>query len=229
MIPSNQQIRCQLETYAEPAYARFSARLTPGAKILGVRLPTLRRMAKELAAGDWQAYLRGAWNDYLEERLLQAFVLGYAKTDLETLLPYASAFIPKIDNWSVNDSFCGNFRIARQNRPRMLQFLDPYFTSPQEFSVRMAVIMLQNHFLVPEYLDEYFFRMEEARHEGYYAQMGVAWALATAYCRFPQETLTFLQKNSLPVKTHNKTLQKIRESRLVPLTEKELIHTMKRK
>ena len=43
-----------LISMAEPDYRKFSASLLPGTRnILGVRLPQLRRLAKQLARKDW--------------------------------------------------------------------------------------------------------------------------------------------------------------------------------
>jgi len=46
---------------AEPAYRDFSASLLPGVgNLLGVRLPHLRRMAREILRGDWRKWLAEA-------------------------------------------------------------------------------------------------------------------------------------------------------------------------
>ena len=75
----NTWIKEQLEMLREPDFQKFTARLLPGTEhILGVRLPALRKIAKQLAKGDWQAYLQTACNDSYEELMLQGMVLGYA-------------------------------------------------------------------------------------------------------------------------------------------------------
>ena len=52
-------IRERLETMAEPQYAAFSKKLSPGPeKILGVRLPRLRKLAAELLKEEWRPMLR---------------------------------------------------------------------------------------------------------------------------------------------------------------------------
>lgn len=55
-----------------------------------------------------------AETDYFEEVMLQGMVLGYVKTDLEEILRYIADFIPRIDNWSVCDSFCTYFEVYRK-------------------------------------------------------------------------------------------------------------------
>ena len=55
-----EEVRKRIEELSEPSYQQFSARLIPNVKaerIRGVRLPHLRKLAKEIVKGDWRAYL----------------------------------------------------------------------------------------------------------------------------------------------------------------------------
>ena len=79
----NNWIKEQLSLLAEPKFQQFTAKLLPGVTdILGVRLPLLRQMAKQLAKGDWKAYLSHALDSSYEEIMLQGMALGYAKGGL---------------------------------------------------------------------------------------------------------------------------------------------------
>jgi 3-methyladenine DNA glycosylase AlkD len=108
-----QDIRQQLETLAEEKYRVFTSSLTPGKEnILGVRLPLLRKLAKQLAKEDWRSYLKEAQDSSMEEVLLQAMVIGYCNAGIEEKLELVAAFVPKIDCWPVCDSFCTGLKIA---------------------------------------------------------------------------------------------------------------------
>ena len=73
----NAWIKTQLEAQQEPSFQQFMAKLLPGIdNILGIRLPTLRKIAKQLAKGKWQDYLLLAFDDSYEEIMLQGLVLG---------------------------------------------------------------------------------------------------------------------------------------------------------
>ncbi len=99
------EMRQEIEQLAENDYKKFSASLLPGVdKVLGVRLPQLRKLAGRIAAGDWQRYL-AAEPDYFEEVMLQGMVIGTIKVTPEERLQYMTGFIPKINSWSVCDSF----------------------------------------------------------------------------------------------------------------------------
>lgn len=227
---TNEQIRIYLEEHAEDKYREFSSGLIPGNdSLLGVRIPVLRNLAKRIAKEDWRTYLKEAQDNSFEEICLQGFVIGYAKADIEELLGYASKFIPKIRDWSVNDGFCATFKVARKHREKVWEFLMQYKDSPNEFEQRVVAVMLMNHFLEEEYIERVLAVWDELKHEGYYCKMGVAWGIATAYAKFPEETHAFLLDNHLNDFTYNKAIQKMIESYRIAPADKDVLRTMKRK
>ena len=73
-------LRDQLLELQEPKYMKFTAALRPGVEnVLGIRLPVLRKIARQIAAGDWRTYLAEAEDFYFEERMLQGLVIGCAR------------------------------------------------------------------------------------------------------------------------------------------------------
>lgn len=225
----NQQIREQLEEWAEPQLKIFSSGLIPGEeRILGVRLPKLRIYAKKLAKGDWRTYLREARDDSLEEILLQGMTLGYVKADFNVIQPYLTAFLPKIDNWSVCDSTCATLKIALREPERVYEYLLPCLHSTEPFRVRFGVVMLLNYFLTEEYIDRVLQELDGIRLEHYYVRMAVAWNLSMCYVKFPERTEGFLDNNHLDDWTYNKAIQKILESRQVDSTVKVQLRNRKR-
>ena len=80
-------------------------------------------------------------------------------------------------------------------------------------------------YTLTELLDSYF---EKVKHEGYYVKMAVAWAVSICYIKYPKETVEDLKKNTLDDFTHNKAIQKIRESYRVSEEEKENLLCLKR-
>lgn len=148
------QVREMLMAQSEKSYQEFSQALVPGAKqLLGVRLPILRKLAKEMAKGDWRAEVssyEGEYEDiYFEETMLRGMIIGYGteKMEVQEGLSYIKALIPYIDNWSVCDSFCNSFLLADRHREEVWEFLQSYLYSEREFEVRVAVITLLTHFL----------------------------------------------------------------------------------
>lgn len=225
----NAQIRTQLEQLKEPKFQQFTSKLLPGVgPILGVRLPMLRKLAKELAKGDWESYLCHAADDSYEEIMLQGMVLGYAKGDLQEKKEYLERFIPKIDNWSVCDSVCSTIKLAKSQPEEMWEFLQQYRNSTEEFQIRFALVQFLDYYINETYLTRVLEAVQQVKQEAYYVNMAQAWAISICYREFPKETLPVLKENSLSEFTHNKAIQKIAESLKVPKEEKEMVRRLRR-
>lgn len=150
------EIRDRISVYAETGYRDFSAALVPGAKtLLGVRLPKLREIAKEIAKGDWRREVECAEGEYadvyFEETMLRGMIIGYgtAKKDVTERegIQYLEKFVPMIDDWSVCDSFCNSFTFANKHRDAVWEALQKYLYSDKEFEVRVALILLLSQYL----------------------------------------------------------------------------------
>lgn len=225
------ELRERLENLAEPEYQRFSSSLIPniGAeRVLGVRLPNLRKIAKEIAKGDWREYLKVARDDSFEEVMLQGMVIGYAKTELSEMLIYIEEFLPKIDNWSVCDSFCTGLKVTKQYPDEIWRFIIPYLKDTRPYYIRFGVVMLIDYYIDKEHIDAALQYLDSIHHEDYYVKMAVAWAVSMYYVKLPEETLKYLKENHLDDFTYNKALQKITESLKVDNETKQMIKNMKR-
>ena len=230
MIMTNEEIKTYFIEHSEHEFQKFTSSLIPGSKtIMGVRIPKIRALAKQIAKGDFRSYLAEALDDTYEEICLQGFVIGYAKMEIEESLSYVERFIPKISDWSINDTFCATYKLAEKHRERVWDFLMQYKDSENEFEQRVVAVMLMDHFLTEEYIERDFEVWDKLKHDGYYCKMGVAWAIATAYAKFPQQTHTFLQNNHLDDFTYNKSIQKMIESYRVSDEAKQILRSMKRK
>ena len=223
-------IREQLIEVSEEKYRAFSSSLLPGVDyILGVRIPVLRNMAKEITRGDWNTYMKTVKTDYFEEIMLYGFVIGYIKTDIESLLGYVSEFIPYIQNWSVCDSFCATLKTTKKHKKRVWEFLQPYLESDKEYSIRFGVVMILNYYIDLEYIYPAFEHFNKICHQGYYVKMAIAWAISIYFREYPKETLEYLKESKLDNFTYNKALQKITESLKTDESTKIVIRNMKRK
>lgn len=222
-------IRERLLELADENYQQFHSKLVPGTdNVLGVRLPEQRKLAKEIAKGDWRGYLATAPEDYYEEIMLKGLVIGYAKADLAEILTYIADFVPKIANWAVCDTFCTNLKITKKHLPEVWAFLQPYLRSKKEFELRFGIVMLLGYYIQDEYIDRVLALLDSAKRDGYYVKMAVAWAVSICFVKYPDKTMAYLKENTLDNFTYNKALQKITESLRVDSATKALIRSMKR-
>jgi len=222
-------LRDKLFELSDDKFKTFHSRLCPNTdNIIGVRLPLLRQLAKEIAKGDWRNFLSNSKEEYYEEILINGLVIAYAKCDVEERLNYIESFVPKIDNWAICDSFCNTLKFVNKNKEIMWEFIQPYLKSYNEFEIRFAVVIILNYYITEDYIDLVLKTLDNIKHDGYYVKMAVAWAISMCFVKFEEKTMAYLKDNSLDDFTYNKSLQKICESLRVDKNTKELIKSMKR-
>jgi len=223
-------LKDELLALADEKYRKFSSSLTPGTdNILGVRLPALRKIAKRMAKADWRRYLETARDDSFEETLLQGMVIGYADVELAERLALIEAYLPKIDNWSICDSFCTGLKFTKKHQEEVWLFLQSYLQSDEVYEIRFGVVMFITYFVEDRYLEPMFRNFNAIDSDNYYVKMAVAWAITSCFTVFPEMTMIYLKANDLDDFTYNKALQKITESRQVNPEMKVRIRCMKRK
>ena len=208
--------RQKLASNCDPAFREFVKPFirTP-LKIVGVRIPILHNIAKEIARTDAEGYLKERPDQAFEETVLRGLVIAYAKSDNTWRLNALKAFIPRVQDWAACDVVCAALKPLRKEREAFLAFLEPYLCSESEFEARFAVVSLMDHFLTPEYIGTVFAKLKKVNDAPYYVMMGKAWLIATALRKFPRETVEFLKKAKLSEETKKAALRKIRDSRAV--------------
>ena len=87
--------------------------------------------------------------------------------------------------------------------------------------------MLMRWFLDEDFQPEYLEMPAAVRSEEYYVNMMTAWFFATALARQWDAAISYLEQNRLDPWTHNKTIQKARESYRITPEQKEYLKTLK--
>lgn len=219
-----------IRSLADEPYQKMQHNIVPGVEnILGVRVPKLRALAKQIAKGDWRDYLSTAQDTFFEETMLRGIVIGYAKMERDEAFQMIADFVPKINNWAVCDTCCSSFKTAAKDKEKLFAFLLPYLQSDKEFELRFAAVMIMDFLITDEYIDDVLRIYDRIHHDGYYVKMAVAWALSVCFVKYPDRTMKFLQNNNLDDWTYNKALQKIVESYRVDDNTKAVIRGMKRR
>ena len=229
---TKEKLQVELKALQDLQYQKFHSSLLPGVQnIIGVRMPLLRKLAKEVLRGDWRSYLDSSVaepNTYYEEDIIQALLIGTSKLSWQERHAYIKEFVPKINNWAVCDLFCSTLKEAQYYQEEYWQLIVPYFNSSNAYDLRFASVMLLNHFTGDEFVEEALNLLEAIKHEDYYVKMGIAWAISIFYIKQPQLTLKLIKQNNLDDFTHNKAIQKIRESFRVSNEDKEMLNRFKR-
>lgn len=225
-----QHIREKLYQMQDLKYKKFQSSLCPNVdNIIGVQVPKLREIAKELAKDKFREYLELEDITFYEEKVIQGLLIGNSRLSIEETRKYLEKFIPKIDSWAVCDTVCSSLKIAKKKQEEMWQFLEKYINSNKEFEIRFAIVMYLNYYLNDKYIDKVIKNISKIKFDKYYVQMAIAWLISVSYIKQKERTLKYLSNNNLDDFTYNKALQKIIESYRVSKKEKENIIAMKRK
>ena len=232
MIITSKNIKQVLKENIDEKFKDFTSSLIPGSRpMIGVRVPGLRKIAKEIAKGDWQRYLDEATEDTYEEVAIKGFVIGYVKANLDVLKPHIIEHIEKINDWSLCDGFCSNLKIVGKYKEDFLAILLPYGKIDDEYKQRFVAVMMMDYYLTDEYIGMSLEVLDSLKNEKYYCKMAVAWAIATAWAKQREKTYCYMQdgNNTLEDWTYNKAIQKMLESYRVSDEDKAMLREMKRK
>ena len=217
-------LREELFNNQDLEYKAFHSRLVPTVKpdkIIGVRIPVLRKIAKSLAKEKTEFS-----SEYYEEIMVKGFLIGYQKCDIDEHLKAMADFVPMIDNWAVCDCVCSTLKFTEKNREAVWDFLMQYIDGT-EYEVRFLVVMLMNYYLVDEYIDRVNDVLLSIDREEYYINMALAWALSVEFVKYENTVMEIFEKRMLPVWVHNKAIQKTCESFRVSKETKSYLRTLK--
>lgn len=214
-----------LHANVEGAYQAFLSGLIPNIppeRILGVRTPVLRRMARQLEDGE--AFLAQLPHTYFEENQIHSFLLEQGRDFVQTLAQ-VEAFLPFVDNWATCDQL--RPKVFAAQRSRLLEPIGRWLSSDLPYTQRFAMEMLMCHFLDGDFVPEDLQWVAQVESGEYYVQMMQAWYFATALAKQYQETLPILTQQQLPAWVHNKAIQKAVESRRLTMGQKAFLKTLR--
>ena len=222
------EIQKQLFKMQDLEYKKFHSKLMPTVdeqKVIGIRIPVLRKIAKEFAkteeAGKFIAELP---HTYYEENNLHAFVLEKIK-DFEAAVKLTEEFLPYIDNWATCDMFMP--LVFKNNRDKILPYALNWIKSNNIYTIRYGIGILMKLFLDENFKEDYMNVVAGVVSEEYYVNMMIAWYFATALAKQYKSAVKYIEQKRLPVWVHNKTIQKAVESYRIPDETKEYLKTLK--
>ena len=222
------RVRARLFGMQDTQYRDFTAKLIPTVapeRIIGVRMPELRRYAMELSkTADAAAFLALLPHRYHEENCLHGFLIGRI-ADYDACVAALDAFLPHVDNWATCDSIrpvC-----FKRNLPRLTGEIRRWMASEQTYTVRFGIEMLMCFYLDGAFDPIYLDWVAALRSEEYYVNMMIAWFFATALAKQWDAALPIIGERRLDNWVHNKAIQKAIESDRIPEDRKNLLRARK--
>ena len=221
------EIQQRLFEMQDNGYREGSVRLNPSVEantIIGVRIPALRALAKELkGTQDAAAFLCVLPHRYFEEYQLHAFLIGWIR-DFDEGLRETERLLPHLNSWAQTDSL--RVKAFDKAPEKLLPYIEKWLKSGHPYTIRYGILCLMNLFLDERFQPAYPDMVAAVRHEDYYVQMMQAWYFATALAKQYDAVLPYLELRRLDKWVHNKTIQKAVESYRVTAEQKAYLRTL---
>ena len=192
--------------------------------VIGVRMPALRALAKELRGTPIAAsFVEEMPHAYYEERNLYALLIEQSR--YEDALAQVERFLPCIDNWATCDLLSP--KAFAKNRSLLAPDIDRWLASDETYTIRFGIEMVMSHFLDADFDPVWLQKIAVIRSDEYYVNMMLAWFFATALAKQWDATVPYITEHALDRWVHNKTIQKAVESYRITPEQKEYLRTLK--
>lgn len=213
-------IEVQLFALQDTKYRDFHRGLVSTADedyIIGVRMPALRALAKQIEA---MPFFEALPHKYYEENQLHAILLSGMK-DYDECLRQVERFLPYVDNWATCDGL--RPRCFAKHTDDVLAHVKRWMASKHEYTVRFGIGVLEAFFLDKAFRAEQLQWVAAISREEYYIKMMQAWYFATALAKQWDAALPIIA--TLPDWVRRKSIQKACESFRVPQTHKDYLRS----
>lgn len=210
-------------------YREFQCSLMPTVskdKVIGVRIPYLRKMAKDLHKSPVaEDFMNKLPHKYYEEYNLHGFLIEKIN-DFDATVKRLDEFLPYVDNWATCDSV--SLKVLGKYPERLKSKIYEWLSSGHTYTVRYAIKMLMTHFLDEDFDCRYIDTVCEIKSEEYYIRMMQAWYFATALAKQYDAAIVYIEDSRLDTWVHNKAIQKAIESYRITPEQKVYLRTLKK-
>ncbi len=212
------------------AYKKFMERLVPTVSkdtVIGVRLPQLRKMAREISrTKEAEEFLAQLPHKFFEENHLHSFLVDLSSKKFDEAVRKSEEFLPYIDNWAVCDSF--RPKSLKKDPDALYCKVKEWMCSDNTYTIRWSLVLQLNWFLEEHFHPEMLERVSKIQSEDYYVNMAISWYYSMALVKQYEATIPMFQKKVLPLWIHNQSLQKAIESKQIDLVRKNELRNLKR-
>ncbi len=213
MDTATEAIREKLFALKDDGYKAFHSKLMPDVdpeRIIGIQIPKLRRIAKELRnTPEAEFFLNQLPHKYYEENNLHAFLIEQIK-DFDSCVKAVNKFLPYIDNWATCDSL--RPKVFKKNLFQLKKQSFEWIDSGDTFSVRYGIECLMLYFLDDNFSIEHARKIAAVDCSEYYVSTMVAWYFATALAKQSKAIMPFFENKLLDPVTHKRAVRKAIES-----------------
>lgn len=226
---SMEKITAELFGMRDTKYRDFHSKLMPNIdkeRIIGVRMPELRKYAKRLAKEPYAAeFMNELPHHYYEENNLHAALVSDMKGSLDEVLTETEKLLPYIDNWATCDMFSP--KIFRKYPDEVYAKCMEWISSDLTYTVRFGIDMLMSLYLGENFRKEIIDIIADIKSDEYYVNMAIAWFYSFALIKQYDSTIGLFEEKRLEKWVHNKSIQKAVESRRIDGETKRYLRSLK--
>lgn len=224
------EIKQKLISLSDTKYKEFHSKLMPtidSSTVLGVRVPLIRKYAKEINATPLaQNFLKELPHQYYEENNLHAFLLEKI-TNYPILIKELNEFLPFVDNWATCDMMSP--KCFKAHKSELLMQIKIWLDSNHTYTVRYAIKCLMQHFLEDNFKEEHLKLVSKIKSEEYYVNMMIAWFFQEAITKQYDSAIIYLENKVLSPFVHNKTISKCCDSFRISNDKKQYLKSLRQK
>ena len=196
---------------ADAVYRDFNSKLVPTVdkdKIIGVRTPVLRAMARDMAkSGVYKDFIHKFPHKYFEENQLHAFIIS-GFYDFDSAVRAVDEFLPYVDNWATSDQMSP--KVFAKNTDKLLPYIKKWLRVKHVYTVRFAVLCLMRYYMDANFDIKYADMVLGITSDEYYVNMMRAWYFATAAAKHFDLVYPYFER--LDSWTRARAIQKATES-----------------
>ena len=219
-----QQFLQWLTNQQDIEYQKFHSKLIlEECKVIGIRMPILKQIAKEISKGNYKEFL--IWNEhfYYEEKMIHGLLLGNIKIDFASRLNLLNEFLPFNQNWAINDGVCANLKQFKNNQEQGYLWILTLIYSNHPWKIRFGIVLLLDYYINDNYIEKILEIACKTYPSHYYVEMAIAWLLSFCYIKYPEKTEPIIESKRLNSFIQNKTISKIRDSYRVTKEKKDYL------
>ena len=221
----------ELFNLADEGYKAFHSKLMPTINpdtIIGVRVPALRKFAKDFAkTADAAVFLHELPHRYYEENNLHGALLCLRIKDIDRLLAELDRFLPHVDNWATCDMLSP--KLFARHPDKVERKIAEWLRSGHVYTVRFGVVSLLGYYLDEHFRPEHFEWLRSLEFGEYYIDMAVAWYFSFALIKQWDAALPIVESCALDKRIHNMTIQKAVDSFRITPERKDYLRSLRRK
>ena len=203
-----------LFSFEDLEYKNFNSKLVLKNNLIGIRVPILKKIAKELAKGNYKEFISIMNHNYHEEVLIHGLILGYIKDPMN----YFDDYIKYMNDWQSCDITISNMKYFKYNQD--INYIKKYLYH------RVGYVILLTYYIKDEYIYELYNIVDNYNSDNYYVKMAVAWLLSYLIIYDKNRAVKYLKKSKLDDFTYNKGIQKAIESKKIK--DKKWLKDLKR-